>query len=390
MYGRFFAHNFPMECLETANGVYRILTPPGCALRPGAYERLRRAAHSGADFLYPDIERVTPNGQARTVRRPPWSPDTLLSMNYLDGPVAVRRALMADLGADAMRTPESRYAAVLLLTERAGRIRHVPEVLARCEAAPPCTDTSVLERALKRRHIPARVEQGRVPGTFVVRDPVPVHTRLSCIVTACPGAGDARRTLESIACHTLWRHVELIVADNRPILAATERYYAALSQYEAARVLRDPAETSVARLMNRAAEMARGDALLFLPAGTAVCGGDALTRMLEVALRRHVGAVGGVEAAARGIIHNVRALDGAVMLRTARFFHTGGFDESFSKRGAVRAFTLLNPDRGAYNVVTPFAAFEKSGRERPDPLTEINKLRIADMQSYAREETDAP
>src|SRR5712692_2347042 len=124
------------------------------------------AMHPDADFLYSDERCRNPaSGAVEAFFKPQWSPDLMLSTNYVGRLWCARADL---IGAIADPTEillgHGEYDLVLRCTEAATAIRHVPAVL--CERAepgiddpeqspdhPPDQSKQALERALARRGI---------------------------------------------------------------------------------------------------------------------------------------------------------------------------------------------------------------------------------------------
>ena len=385
-----FAHDNGMDTILTERGVYHVFFAPNGALTPDAHDRFRAAAADGAPLIYADEEAHLPDGRKKCVKKPDWSPDTLRSCNYIGSPFAAQRALCETVGMPCANTAEERYAFVLRLAERAGTAKHIPSVLYRGAAEQPCSDPQVLRRAVRRDYPAALVMPGQVDGSFCVRYPIPYKTRVSCIVAGAGGVDAVRATLEAIVCRATSPELELIVCDGGGIDERKEAYYAALTDYGAAHIIRAYREPNIPTLLNRAAENASGEALLFLPAGAEVALHDTIERMLEYALLPHIAAVGGVTVrggkARPGIIHNVRFFEGPMMTRSDYFASQGGFDTTFARVGYVRAFTQLSSDLGHGCVVTPYAAF--SEKRRPEQLapTAVNAQRMKDLQFAHRNE----
>lgn len=391
MPGSFFAQNLHMDTIQTLHGNYRVLYAPGGRLTEAALASFHDVAETGSDLIYADQTVHFHDGRTRTVAKPDWSPDTLLSMNYIDSPIAVREALLPPGSADAFCSPEGRYALTLYLTERAGGIAHIDQSLYSGPAEPPCGSSRPVLSALRRRRVRgAYVEHGALPGSFAVRYPVPADTRVSVVVYGGGSVRHVRGTLEDIATRCCWPHMELLVADNGCIEAEKERYYAALKQNRAAIVMRGYNRKSTAKLLNEAAAMALGDVLLFLPAGASMRAFDAVERMLELALRPHICAVGVDRASGKseriGVIHNVRIVEDVMMTRKDRFFSAGGFDETFSEAGYMRAYTLLHADGRMYNVITPFASCSLPSEAQADErdIDEVNRMRLADLDAVMK------
>lgn len=384
------AHDNRMDSILTEQGVYCVFYAENGALTVDAHDCFRAAAADGTPLIYADEEAHLPDGRKKQVVKPFWSPDTLRACNYIGSPFAAPRTLCELVGLPRANTPAERYAFLLRLMERIGGAKRIPRVLFRGAAEQPCTDISVLGEAMRRVNRAAFVTPGQVEGSFCVRYPILDGTRVSCIVIAAHDVNAVRASLEAIVCQLTYPVLELIVCDGGEIVERKEAYYDALKRYGAAHIVRRYRERNIPMLLNRAAEEARGDALLFLPAGVEPALHDAAERMLEYALQGHIGAVGGMVnrrgESVRGIIHNVRAFDGPMMTRTDWFSEQGGFDVTFARAGYVQAFTQQNSDMGRYNVITPYAVFsDEKEPSKPEP-TKDNALRIQDMAFAHREE----
>ena len=130
---------------------------PGDELGVDALAEIAVAAglHRGADFLYADESRISPTTREREpFFKPDFSPDLLLSTNYIGRPWFASAALLRR--ADA--TPRTllrhgEYDLVLRCTEAAASIHHVPKLLAQRGSA----------IAGYRPHGPRRADQCGVP-----------------------------------------------------------------------------------------------------------------------------------------------------------------------------------------------------------------------------------
>ena len=275
------------------------------ALRPG--DRLGEdallelsvagAIEPGADFLYSDERRIDPaDGDEKAFFKPDFSPDLLLSTNYIGRLWSASTSL---LQAAALREADlwtrGDYHAVLLLTERASRIVHVPKVL--CHAAPlppvPDREREALRAALQRRQVTAEVVPGAVPGSWHIRREVAAGGFVSIIIPTIGARGLIKTTIESIRANTAWPGYEIICVDNLPKTpTAEQRNGRAWFKANADRTVpvREPFNWS--RLNNAGAAKAKGQYLLFLNDDVEVRDPQWLHRLVEQAQRPEVGVVG--------------------------------------------------------------------------------------------------
>ncbi|HTY95031.1 MAG TPA: hypothetical protein VMC02_14150, partial [Steroidobacteraceae bacterium] len=173
---------------RAASASHLLVIHPGDDL--GCDALLEFAVHAAlnpdADFLYCDDRRVNAaTGKVEAFFKPQWSPDLLLSMNYLGrawcaSAEVFRRAAIRPA---ELRNPDA-YELALRVTEQARAIVHVPATL--LQAASGKEDAAAahdaLQRALKRRGIDGRIKAGRAAGTYRLCRKVTQSGRVSIII----------------------------------------------------------------------------------------------------------------------------------------------------------------------------------------------------------------
>lgn len=139
-----------------ARSEFLLFFNPGYCLAEGALDRLRFLLLGfEGDLLYFDDDERDPGGVRRNVcLRPGWSPELLLSGNYLGGAICVRRETAREIGFRD-ESPAPLYDFALRLMEAGGTGEHVPEVLVHRPATPDWTalesERQVLCEAIVRR-----------------------------------------------------------------------------------------------------------------------------------------------------------------------------------------------------------------------------------------------
>ena len=183
---------------------------------------LASAEHNDADFFYSDERRLNPgSGEIEAFFKPQWSPDLLLSTNYVGQLWCARVGLVRKIvDPDEDLSALSDYELVLRLTEAASAIRHVPAVL--CERDPAITESiacerDALDRALHRRGIAGSIQPGFVRGTYRVRRPLAEQGLVSIIIPTRAAQGMIRRCIESIRRQTSYRNIEIVCIENIPL-----------------------------------------------------------------------------------------------------------------------------------------------------------------------------
>ncbi|MEG1524125.1 MAG: glycosyltransferase [Clostridia bacterium] len=396
MRSRLFAQDNTVDTFLTEKGLYRILYRPVGNLMDHAKNCFIEAASNGADFLYGDESLLHhADGAIKVVSKPAWSPDTLRSINYIRSPVAIYEPLYRDLGETHWKNAEEWYAFLLRATARATEIKSISQVLFESELDERCNARDVVMQSLRSNAKIATVDPGMIPGSAAVRYGIPEGTRVTCIVTGCETLQRFRRTLESIECRNTYPHLECILVDGSNPNLEKACYYDALTQNHAAKIIRRYQDQNLAKLNNIAAELASGDALLFLTAGVELLRHDTLERMLEYALQPHVGVVGGICRTAipdqnraveeSHIIHNVRAITGPIMIRRDHFYETGGFDETYAQRGYKAALCWVLAQKHLFHVFTPYAEFQLPFDQKKLALSAVNKVRLEDLSWFIKQ-----
>ncbi|MDF0643258.1 MAG: glycosyltransferase family 2 protein [Nitrospira sp.] len=256
-----------------------------------------------ADAVYSDQDSITPEGRHCDPKfKPGWSPDLLLSMNYIDSLCLFRRTTLEAMGVSGpFRLQGVAYSLLLQIAERDGVIEHVPEVLYHRRRSSPAMQDAVPESEELSAHVSTveaalmrRGERGAVtcktPGRVEI-DRQPSGTPLVSILIPTRDGGDLfRRCIESLESKTTYRHYEIIVLDNGSADSRTLAYLSGLTKRW--RVIRCPGGFNFSSMNNTGVGYAKGEYLLFMNDDIEVRSGEWLKGMLAHAQRRGVGAVG--------------------------------------------------------------------------------------------------
>ncbi len=248
----------------------------------------------GSDLLYADERRIDPApGKLAPFFKPDWSPDLLLSTNYIGRPWFAAVALVARAGvtvAELRRHGE--WDAVLRLAEHAGQIRHIPRLLA--ERGTDAADTlaqerAALRRAMARRGIAGQIEPGCLPHIWRLRRTVATRGLVSIIIPTRASRGLVKTTVETIRARTRYPRIEIVILDNTP---ETERRWKRWLHRNVDTIVAIDEAFNWSRFNNVAAAQAKGEFLLFLNDDIEVLDPDWLDALLEHAQRPEVGVVG--------------------------------------------------------------------------------------------------
>jgi ADP-heptose:LPS heptosyltransferase/GT2 family glycosyltransferase len=256
---------------------------------------IARGLHPTGQFFYADEDRVSPVGNIREpFFKPDWSPDLLLSTNYIGRPWFAATDVVKQAGVTpaTISAPQGDYDAVLRCTEVTARIQHVPNLLSRradADLADPAYEQRVLRAAADRRGLEAELLPGCVPGTWRLKRTTHAGGEISIIIPTCAAQGHIAKCLDTLRTRTTYRYFEIICIDNIP---PDQPEWKALIRCEADKVVDAPEAFNWSRFNNRAAEQAGGKYLVFLNDDIEVERGDWLNALLEHAQCEEVGIVG--------------------------------------------------------------------------------------------------
>ncbi len=382
-----------------------VIVEDGGFLDPSALARLAAAMKAAppADLVYADEDAMAADGsRVGAFFKPGWSPELVLSTDYVGplvgvGPNAARVVLAA-----APDPPSTIYDLLLRLADSSVCVERIPDVLFTSQRPRVPSDDyrarTALEALGARRGRKIRITRLARPGTRDVSWDVEGDPVVSVVILTSYSRGLLRECLRSIHEQTTYADLEVVIADSSPEhLASSEPELAGLEH----RVVAYDGEFNFSRAVNQAARAARGDYLVLLHDDTEVRSPDWVQRMLAQAQGVDVGVVGcrltspdgrvrhggvGVHAGMpwhlyldfpvdapgyRGmldLVRNCSAVSGACMLVSSDLFdELGGFDESMETGFADTDFCLRAVQTGRRVVWTPHAELVHHGRSSFSP-----------------------
>ena len=385
----------PLAGAENGRNMLYALLLPGD--EPAADALLELAVAGGmnpqADLLYGDEVRPSPvSNEKESFFKPDFSPDLLLSTNYIGRLWVATAALLAQTGATpASLAARGEYDLVLRCAELAASVHHVPKLLCQRGALNPDTpeqERAALQQVLERRGIAGEVVPTPIAGTWRVRREIASKGKVSIIIPTCGAAGYIGRIISTLRSKTAYRNFEIIVIDNIP--AADVKWKSWLPE-NADKIVDIPGTFNWSIFNNRATEVAEGEYFLFLNDDMEVTREDWLDALVEHAQRPEVGLAGpqllypdgkiqhaGMFLANNGIgrhafrfsagddpcyfglnltQRNVMAVTGACMLvRREVFERLGGFEEAHQITNNDLDFCLRVHRAGLLTVFTPYAS----------------------------------
>ncbi|MFN2541516.1 MAG: glycosyltransferase [Chthoniobacterales bacterium] len=375
-----------------------------------------------ADLIYSDEDKLSDTGFERPLFKPDWSPELLLSGNYVSHFVTVRREMVQSVGGFRSELDSAQdYDLVLRITERTQRIHHVPRVLYhwRRSAASSAIDVRqkpgqldaarrALEEHLQREAVNARVAIDWPTHTFWVQRELIQPQKISIVIPLIEASQSIERCLQCLG-QTTYPDYEIVIVGPEKHLHESRTALSRLSH----RLLEFGGALNYPALNNFAVAQTQSPWLLFLLPAVEARDPEWLKTMATHIQRGEVGAVGplllgpdhvilhagvvvGTAGIAQsvlrgfaandpsvlkraGVTRNCSAVSGACLLtRRDVFAQVGGFDE-----GLAHAFhdvdLCLKLRRAGYLVVyTPFARLHQhagADDEAPGDSRDAERMR---------------
>ena len=387
-----------------ATGAYVAFLDHDDVLAPDAlYWIVRRLELDGdLDVLYSDEDKLDEHGvRVEPYFKPDWSPDYLLSLNYVTHLLVVRRRLLDEVGGFRAGFDGAQdYDLLLRLTEHTDRIAHVPAPLyswrkvegstsADIHAKPAAHRASeqALDDAISRRGLDAVREPGIQPTWHRLRYRIANAPTVSIVIPTRDRVDLLEPCVESVRSTSVGVPIEYVIVDNESRDPATLRYLTRVAALDDVVVVRYPHRFNFARQMNLAALAATGEVLLLLNNDVRPISANWVQAMLEHAMRPEVGAVGarlvwpdgraqheGIVLNAGGValnldsgpyaaygrcIRNTAAVTAAcLMTRASVYAAVGGMDERLRVAYNDVDLCLRMGERGWRIIYTPWAELE--------------------------------
>jgi GT2 family glycosyltransferase len=263
----------------------------------------------GMRLIYSDEDKISTWGwRFDPYFKPDWSPDLLLSQNYLCHLVAVRADLVRELdGISEGLDGAQDWDFVLRATERCGaeEIHHIPHVLyhwravrgstARSRdskpAVPEVSKRALREACIRRGVAFSDVEMVERGGHFRIKRLIPEPCPLVSVVIPVRNKPELlQKCLLGLHEKTDYPALEILVVDNDSDDLAMEEIY--LREGEKIRLLRESGPFNFSAMNNHAVREANGEILLLLNNDVEPLDPDWLYEMVSQAVRPEIGAVG--------------------------------------------------------------------------------------------------
>jgi len=358
------------------------------------------------DVIYSDESII--DGEGRTLGKhfkSDYSPDLLLSHNYITHLLIVKKSLFHEIGGFSSEYDSAQdYDLVLRLVERTNNIYHIPKILYywrnistsissgfEKKYNPENAGKNAIQAALKRREIDANILAGYCKYYYRVKRVLIDHPLVSIIIPFKDEPKYLRKCIEGILYETDYQNIEIICIDNNSKKPETYDLINFLKEKDKRIAFYQHKEPfNFSKINNYGFEFAKGEHVVFMNNDIEVINSDWIECMLEHSQRKDVGVVGpllyypddtvqhaGVIIGLGGVaahshrnmprdsaghfgrlkaIQNLSAVTGACMMtKKAIFKELGGFDEYLTHAYNDIDYCLRVRAKGYLIVFTPYA-----------------------------------
>ena len=405
--------------LTASTGDYVLFLMPGDIMTPGClFEVIKHInAHPANLLIYTDDDRINNNGTYSTPYfKPDWSPDTLLSRNYIGHNYIAKKELTHAINGISEETDTDYvYDFLLRASEATDRIGHIAKILFHCAShlitgTENTTSKKALNDAMTRRGTPASIDEiTGAPGCYYVDYEIKQPASVSIIIPTKDNAVLLKTTIDSILEKTNYPDYEIIVLDNN---SKSEEFFGLIKKYQNRhpdnfRCINANFPFNFARLMNLGVAESRGAYILMCNNDVEVIHTDWITKMVSYAQHAKIGAVGvkllypdntiqhagivmGNDEASSHIYANHPAGDNGyfyglkavtnyaavtaacMMCRTEVYHKAGGMDEALEVEYNDIDFCLRLLQNGHYNLYLPSAVlYHHESATRGHPFRSI-------------------
>ena len=391
-----------------ASGEYILLMDNDDELAPSAlHEFYQKIKKEGSEIIYSDMDIIDVKGKTRDpLCKPDWSPDLFLSQMYLGHLIGFKKSLFEKVGGFRGEFNGSQdYDLLLRMTEMTDKIGHVPEILYHWRDLPSSTAANpeskpyaqtaglnAIQEHLDRVYGKGAATANETENLFVydVRYHMNEEPKVSIIIPIKDHADLLKAAIDSIFAKTTYKNFEIIILNNNSEREETFTYLKKVKEEHDNVIVKDAAfEFNWSRLNNYGMKFATGDVYVCLNNDVEVIEPEWLTRLVEKAIRKDVGVVGGLllyedntiqhagvvigmggwaDHVFKGmkpqhygspfvspmVTRNVSAVTGACLaVSKATIEKIGGFDEKFIVCGSDIELALRANQHGLVNIYDP-------------------------------------
>ena len=295
--------------LSLATGEYIAFLDHDDEITPDAfYEVVKIINEHNPDLIYSDEDKLTREGYYLEPHfKPDYSPDLILSINYICHLSVYRKNLLEKIG--YFRTGfdgAQDYDLLLRVLDHTDRVFHIQKILYHWRKIPGSTAAKfdnkhyawqagrlAVKDTLKRRNIAGKVILGDLPGNYRVKRQLQKKPKISIIVPFQDKPDLLQQCIDSILIKSTYHNFELVGISNNSLEPETHSLMKYYQNHDSRiRFLTHNIPFNFSTINNYAAAQANGEHLLLLNNDIVVITPDWLEALLEHSQRPEIGAVG--------------------------------------------------------------------------------------------------
>lgn len=260
------------------------------------------------DMIYTDEDKLDPSGNYCDPHfKPDYSPDTLLSLNYICHFTVIRKKNVLDVGGFEVGLEGSQdHDLFLKVVEKTNNIYHIPKILYHWRMVEGSTSMTIsnksyatdkgkiaIENALKRRNIKGHVIKDDVSTYYRVVYDYDKEPLISIIIPTRDYVDILKKCIDSIYEKTTYKNFEIIVANNDSKEKETLDFFKEYKKkHKNFKVVDCIMEFNYSKINNIAVNKSKGEYIVLLNNDTEIISEDWLSIMVGYAMQDHIGAVG--------------------------------------------------------------------------------------------------
>lgn len=297
------------SALEIAQGEFIGLLDNDDLLAPNALYEVVKAINEDntIDMLYSDEDKLDLNGKRCEPNfKPDFSPDTLLSLNYICHFTVIKKELVDKVGGFEIGLEGAQdYDLFLKVTEIARNIKHISKILYHWRMIPGSTSMDIsnkdyatdkgkiaLENALKRRNIKGIVHKDKL-STYYYIEYIYDEPKVSVIIPTKDHAEITRNCLQSIYEKTDYKNFEILLVNNNSEEKETfDLFDSFKAKYDNFKVIDAIMPFNYSKINNLAIQQSDAEVIVLLNNDTEIITPQWLSIMVGYARQKHIGAVG--------------------------------------------------------------------------------------------------
>lgn len=301
--------NATNDALKMAKGVFIGLVDNDDLLTKNALYEVVNVLNTNKniDFIYSDEDKMDLNGMRCFPHfKPDFSPDTLMSLNYICHFSVIRKSIIKKVGGFEVGLEGAQdHDLFLKISEVTNKFYHIPKILYHWRMIEGSTSATLsnksyaqdkgilaVEHALKRRNLTGEVLKDE-SGYYIVNYDIKKKPLISIIIPTKDYSDILDKCLVSIYEKTTYRNYEIIIVNNN---SQEEKTFALFKKYQKEhknfKVIDANMEFNYSKINNMAVKNAKGEYIVLLNNDTEVITPNWLEIMVGYASLNHIGAVG--------------------------------------------------------------------------------------------------